>query len=82
MKKGSVSVLKVILWIFKEAHVKFQAERVADAYMLWNLEVTVGRLQLSSASRSEVVEQSEMTMASSSVLSFTPKTDLDYASAQ
>jgi len=42
--------------------VKFQAERVRNAYMLQNSEVTVGGLQLSSASRSKIVEQSENTM--------------------
>ena len=42
--------------VFKEAHVMFQAERVGNVYMLRNSEVIVGGLQLSSASRSEVVE--------------------------
>ena len=41
---------------------KFQAERVGFVYMLQNSEVTVGGLQLSLSSRSEVVEQSEITM--------------------
>ena len=35
--------------ISKEAHVMFQAERIGNVYMLQNLEVTVGGLQLSSA---------------------------------
>ena len=34
--------------------------------MLWNLEVTVGGLQLSSASKAAFVDQSETTMGSSS----------------
>ena len=42
--------------VFKDAHVKFQVECVDDVYMLRNSEVIAGRLQLSSASRSEVVE--------------------------
>jgi len=47
---------------FKDAHVKFQAERVENVYMLQNSEVTVSGLQLSSASRPEIVKQSETTM--------------------
>ena len=52
---------------------KFQAERVGDVYMLRNSEVTVDRLQLSLASRSEVVEQSETMMVSSSDVHFYPQ---------
>jgi len=52
--------------VFKKAHVMFQAERVGNVYMLRNSEVTVGGLQLSSASKAAVVEQSESTMVSSS----------------
>ena len=52
---------------------KFQAERVGNVYMLRHLKVTVGVLQLSSASRSEVVEQSETTMVSSSDVHFYPQ---------
>ena len=44
----------------------FQAERVGNVYMLRNSEVTVGALQLSSASKAVVVEQSESTMDLSS----------------
>jgi len=44
----------------------FQVERVDNVYMLRNLEVTVGGLQLSSASKAVVVKQSETTMDSSS----------------
>ena len=47
-----------IMEVSKHAQVKFQAERVGNVYMLRNSEVTVGGLQLSSASRSEVMEQS------------------------
>jgi len=54
-----------LMEVFKEAHVMFQAERVGNVYMLWNSEVTFGGLQLSSASKAMVVEQSETTMASS-----------------
>jgi len=56
--------------VFKEAHVKFQAERVSNVYMLQNLYVTVGALQLSSASRSEVVKQSETMIILSSDIQF------------
>jgi len=48
--------------VFKEIHVKFQAERVSNMYMLRNLEVTVGGLQLSLASKAVVVKQSKTTM--------------------
>ena len=41
--------------------------------MLQNSEVTVGGLQLSSASRSEVVEQSKITMVSNSDVQFYPQ---------
>ena len=50
--------------VFKETHVMFQAKRVGNVYMLWNSEVTVGELQLSSASEAVVVEQSETTIDS------------------
>ena len=43
--------------VFKDTHVKFQAEHVGDVYILRNSEVTVGKLQLSSALRSEIVKQ-------------------------
>ena len=45
-----------LMKVFKEAHVMFQAERVGNVYMLQNLGVTVGGLQLSSASEVVVVE--------------------------
>jgi len=45
--------------------VKFQAERDGDVYMSQNLIVTVGRLQLSSASEAAVMEQLETMMVSS-----------------
>jgi len=56
--------------VSKEAHMKFQAEHIDDVYMLRNSDVTVGELQLSSASRSVVVEQSETMMVSSSDVQF------------
>jgi len=43
----------------------FQAECVGNVYMLRNLEVTFGGLQLSLALKAVVVEQSETTMDSS-----------------
>jgi len=54
-----------LMEVSKEAHVKFQAERVGNVYMLRNLKVTVGGLQLSSALEAAIVEQSETTMISS-----------------
>ena len=59
--------------IFKDVHVNFQAKRVGNIYMLRNSKVTVGELQLSSALRSEVVEQSETMMVSSSNVHFYPE---------
>jgi len=59
-----------LIKVFKEAHVKFQAEHVGNIYMLQNSEITVGGLQLFSASRSKVVKQSKTTMVSSSDVQF------------
>jgi len=59
--------------LFKYAYVKFQAELVADVCMLRNSKVTVGGLHLSSASRSEVVEQLETMIVSSSDIQFYPE---------
>ena len=42
--------------VSKEAHVIFQAKRVSNVYMLQNSEVTVGEVQLSSASKAVVVK--------------------------
>jgi len=42
--------------VSKDAHMKFQAERVGNIYMFRNLKVTVGGLQVSSTLRSEAVE--------------------------
>ena len=55
-----------LIEVFKETHVIFQAERVGNVYMLRNSVVTVGELQISSASKAMIVEQSETTMDSSS----------------
>jgi len=54
-----------LMEVFKEAHVMFQAEHVDNVYMLRNLEITVSGLQLSSASKVVVVEQSKTMMDSS-----------------
>ena len=54
-----------LMEVFKEPHVKFQTERVDNVYMLQNLEVTAGGLQLSSTSEATIEEQSETTMVSS-----------------
>ena len=40
-----------LIEVSKEAHVMFQAESISNVYMLRNSEVTVGGLQLSSASK-------------------------------
>ena len=45
-----------LMKVFKEAYVMFQAEHVGNVYMLWNSEITVGGLQLSSASKAVVME--------------------------
>jgi len=60
-----------LIEIFKDTHVKFQAKRVSNVYMLRNSKVTVGGLQLSSASISEIVKQSEtMTFSTSDIQSY------------
>jgi len=59
--------------VFKEVHVMFQAERVGNVYMLQNSKVTVGGLQLSSASEAVIMEQSETMMDSSSDVQLYPK---------
>jgi len=46
-----------LMEVFKETHVTLQVEHVGNVYMLRNSEVTVGGLQLSSASKAVVVEQ-------------------------
>ena len=63
--------------VFNEAYVMFQAERIGNMYMLQNSEVSVGGLQLSSASEVAVVEQSETTMFQTQMFSYTPKRDWD-----
>ena len=59
--------------VFKEAYMKFQAERVGNVYILWNSEVTVGELQLSSALKVVVVKQSETMMDSNSHVQLYPE---------
>ena len=59
--------------VFKDVHMKFQAECVSDIYMLRNLKVIVGGLQLYSASRAEVVEKMKTMMVSSSDVQFYPE---------
>ena len=70
-----------LIKVFKDAHVKFQAERIDNIYMLRNLEVIVSGLRLSSASRLEVVEQSETTIVSRSDVRFYPEGRLGLGSA-
>ena len=61
---------------------KFQVERVNNVYMLKNSEVIVGRLQLSSASKAVVVEQSETTMDSNSDVQLYPEGRLGLGAQQ
>ena len=68
--------------IFKEAHVMFQVEHVGNMYMLRNSEVTFGGLQLSSASKAMIVEQSEITMDSSSHVQLYPEGRLGLGAQQ
>ena len=62
-----------LMQVSKVAYVKFQAERIGNMYMLQNLKVIVGGLQLSSASKAMVVEQSETIMLSNSDIQLYPK---------
>jgi len=55
--------------VFKEAHVKFQAARVGDVYMLHNSDVIVGGSQLSSSSKLEIVELTFHTHTHTRILS-------------
>jgi len=65
-----------LIEVYKKSHVKFQAERVGNVYMLQNSKVTVGGLQLSSASETAIVEQSETMMVLSSDVQLYPKEKL------
>jgi len=56
--------------------------RVGNVYMLRNSKVTVGGLQLSSASKAVVVEQSETTMDSSSDVQLYPQGRLGLGAQQ
>ena len=60
----------------------FQAKCVGNVYMLRNLEVIIGRLQLSSASKAVVMEQSEPTMDSSSDVQLYPEERLGLGAQQ
>ena len=60
----------------------FQVERVDNVYMLRNSEVTVGGLQLSSALKAVIVEQSDTTMDSSSDVQLYPKGRLGLGAQQ
>jgi len=66
-----------LMKVYKNIQVKFQAERIDNVYKLPNSEHTVGGLQLSLASRSEVMEQSETTMVLSSDIQFYREDRLD-----
>jgi len=59
--------------VFKEAHVIFQTERVCNVYMLRSSKVKICGLQLFSASKAVVMEQSETTMDSSSDVQLYPE---------
>ena len=68
--------------VFKDAHVKFQAERVGNVYMLQNSVITVGGLRLSLASKAEVVEQSQTMMVSRSGVQLYPEERLGLGAQQ
>ena len=68
--------------VSKEAHVKFQAKRVGNVYMLRKSKVTVGGLQLSSASKAVVVKQSETAVVSSSDVKLYPEERLRLGTQQ
>jgi len=59
--------------VSKEAHIKFQAERADNVYMLLNSKLIVGGLQLSLTSKAGVVEQSETTIVSNSDVQLYPE---------
>jgi len=71
-----------LMKVYKEAHVKFQIERVSNVYMLRNSEVIVSGLQLFSASKAAVVEQSETTMISNSDVQLYPEERLGLSTQQ
>jgi len=71
-----------LIEVSKDIQVKFLAERVDNVYMLRDSELTFGGLQLFSASRLEVVEQSETMMVSISDTQFYPKGKLGLDSAR
>ena len=60
----------------------FQAERIGNMYMLRNSEVTIDGLELSSASKMVIVEQSGTTMDSSSDVQLYPKGRLGLGAQQ
>jgi len=62
-----------LMKVSKEAHVKFQVERVDNVYILQNSKVIIGVLQLSLASETVVVKQSETTMVSISDVQLYPE---------
>jgi len=62
-----------LMEVSKDTYVMFQAEHVSNVYMLQNSEVTVGELQLASALKAVVVEQSDTTMDSSSDVQLYPE---------
>ena len=68
--------------VSKETNVMFQAKRVSNVYMLRNSEVTVGELQLSSASKAVVVEQSESMIDLSSDVQLYPEERLGLGAQQ
>ena len=71
-----------LMKVFKEAYVMFQAEHVGNVYMLWNSKITIGGLQLSSASKAAVVKQLETTMDSSSDVQLYPEVRLGLGAQQ
>jgi len=66
-----------LIEVFKEAHVKFQAERVGNIYMLRNFEVTVGGLQLSRLRKWLLWNNRRLRWFRARMFSCTPKRDWD-----
>jgi len=62
--------------------VKFQVKRVGNVYMLRNLKVTVGGLQLSLVSKATVMEQSKTMMFSNSDVQLSPEERLGLGAQQ
>ena len=61
--------------VFKDAHVKFQAERVGNIYMLRNLEVRVGGLSYPRPQDRRLWDNQRVQWFRTRMFSFTSKVD-------